>query len=174
MARKTPATLDGHASLPAADEMMIGIAVSEWNRDLNDMILAAAVRTLRAAGCAEYNIRIKYFPGTLELGAGTVFFAEYTDVDAVILIGTSIRNDALWLPDTLQTLLSTAMHVQTQWIMPVIPAIMECDSRMEAAALCQMDHNRGELAARQAVELVRIQLDMEAASPNTNDTQVYN
>lgn len=174
MARKTPATLDGNAALPAADQIRIGIAVSEWNRDLNDLILAAAVRTLRAAGCAEYNIRIKYFPGTLELGAGALFFAEYTDVDAVILIGTTIRNDALWLPDLVKTVLTTAMHVQIQWIMPVIPALLECDSRMEAAALCQMEHNRGELAARQIVELVHIQIDMEAASPNTRDTQVYN
>ena len=37
------------------------------------------------------NIQIKYVPGTFELTLGTQFFAEYTDVDAVIALGCVVR-----------------------------------------------------------------------------------
>ena len=77
--------------LPSAAEMRFGIVVAEWNREVTEALLEGAVRTLRAAGCPDLNIQIKYVPGTFELALGAQFFAEYTDVDAVIALGCVIR-----------------------------------------------------------------------------------
>ena len=73
--------------------MRFGIVVAEWNREVTEALLEGAVRTLRAAGCPDMNIQIKYVPGTFELALGAQFFAEYTDVDAVIALGCVIQGD---------------------------------------------------------------------------------
>ena len=79
--------------LPSAADMRFGIVVAEWNREVTEALLEGAVRTLRAAGCPDMNIQIKYVPGTFELSLGAQFFAEYTDVDAVIALGCVIQGD---------------------------------------------------------------------------------
>ena len=79
--------------LPSAADMRFGIVVAEWNREVTEALLEGAVRTLRAAGCPDLNIQIKYVPGTFELALGAQFFAEYTDVDAVIALGCVIQGD---------------------------------------------------------------------------------
>ena len=73
--------------------MRFGIVVAEWNREVTEALLEGAVRTLRAAGCPDMNIQVKYVPGTFELSLGAQFFAEYTDVDAVIALGCVIQGD---------------------------------------------------------------------------------
>ena len=71
--------------------MRFGIVVAEWNREVTEALLEGAVRTLRAAGCPDMNIQVKYVPGTFELSLGAQFFAEYTDVDAVLPSDASFR-----------------------------------------------------------------------------------
>ena len=70
--------------LPSAADMRFGIVVAEWNREVTEALLEGAVRTLRAAGCPDMNIQIKYVPGTFELSLGAQFFAEYTDVEKTV------------------------------------------------------------------------------------------
>ena len=70
--------------------MRIGIVVSEWNERITGALLEGAVRTLKNAGCDEQNIEVKRVPGTFELSLGAQFFAEYTDVDGVIVLGWGI------------------------------------------------------------------------------------
>ena len=107
------------APLPSAADMKFGIVVAEWNREITEALLEGAVQTLRSAGCSDLNIQIKYVPGTFELTLGTQFFAEYTDVDAVIALG------------------------------------------------CVVQGNKGNEAEAAAIQMVKLQTDMEAASPNT-------
>ena len=76
--------------LPSAADMRIGIVVSEWNEQITGALLEGAVRTLKNAGCDEQNIEVKRVPGTFELSLGAQFFAEYTDVDGVIVLGWGI------------------------------------------------------------------------------------
>ena len=73
--------------LPSAADMKFGIVVSQWNPQITGALLEGAVRTLRAAGCEEQNIIVKEVPGTFELALGAQYFAEYTDVDGVIVLG---------------------------------------------------------------------------------------
>lgn len=49
--------------LPSAADMRFGIVVAEWNREVTEALLEGAVRTLRAAGCPDLNIQIKYVRG---------------------------------------------------------------------------------------------------------------
>lgn len=146
--------------LPAADEMAFGIVVSECNGDITGMMLEEAVRTLREAGCPEMNIQIKYVPEVFDLAMGTQFFAEYTDVDAVLLIGCHLRGEAHSL--LMQGLMQSLVQIQIQWNMPCIWGIVEAEDRSSAYERS----DRGAWAAAEAVRMVHLQIEMEAASPN--------
>lgn len=167
MARKLLSPIDRRSPLPSASEMAFGIVVSEWNRDISEVLLEGAVRILKAAGCPEYNLQIKYVPGTFELMMGAQFFAEYTDVDAVILIGCTICGEAGYTPAVFQNVLQGVVQVQVQWNMPVALGLLDAQDRIQALSYCGGEYgNKGELAAAQAINMVKLQIDMEAASPN--------
>ena len=105
--------------LPSAAEMRFGIVVAEWNREVTEALLEGAVRTLRAAGCPDLNIQIKYVPGTFELALGAQFFAEYTDVDAVIALGCVIQGDTRHFDFICQGVTQGITQLQIQWNMPI-------------------------------------------------------
>ena len=79
--------------VPSAAEMSFGIVVAEWNHAITSALLDGAIATLRAAGCPEEKISVKWVPGTFELAMGAQYFAEYTNVDAVIVLGCVIQGD---------------------------------------------------------------------------------
>lgn len=153
-------TVPHRRKLPAADEMAFGIVVSESNGEITELMLEEAVRTLREAGCPELNIQIKYVPELFDLAMGAQFFAEYTDVDAVLMIGCRIRQESP--VDPLQGLMQSIVQIQIQWNMPCAWGIVEADDR--SAAYERSD--RGAWAAAEAIRMVHLQIEMEAASPN--------
>ncbi|MEG1622737.1 MAG: 6,7-dimethyl-8-ribityllumazine synthase [Alistipes sp.] len=167
MPRSKTSPLNPRTPLPSASEMSFGLVVAEWNRDINEVLLEGAVRTLKAAGCPEYNIQIKYVPGTFELMLGAQFVAEYTDVDAIILLGCTIRDEAGYAATICQGVVQGAVQVQLQWNVPVLLGIIEVDDRTQALSFCGGSAgNQGEFVAAQAINMVKLQVDMEAASPN--------
>ena len=107
-----------NSPLPSAEEMKFGIVVAEWNPEVTEGLLSGAVHTLRSAGCPEHNIQIKYVPGTFELSLGAQFFAEYTDVDAVIVLGCVIQGDTRHFDFVCQGVTQGVMQLQLQWNMP--------------------------------------------------------
>ena len=79
--------------LPSAAEMRFGIVVAEWNREVTEALLEGAVRTLRAAGCPDLNIQIKYVPGTFELALGAQFFNVLIDGHRHRRLLTFVKDD---------------------------------------------------------------------------------
>ncbi len=149
-------------SLPAADEMAFGIVVAEGYGDITGILLEGAVRTLKEAGCLEHNIQIKSVPSLMSLSMATQFFAEYTDVDAVLVLGCHLRGDEN--SPLMPTLAQNILQIQLQWNMPCAWGVVEAEDRSAA-----FEHSdRGIYAAAEAIRLVRLQIDMEAASPNAS------
>ena len=130
-----------NSPLPSAEEMKFGIVVAEWNPEVTEGLLSGAVHTLRSAGCPEHNIQIKYVPGTFELSLGAQFFAEYTDVDAVVVLA---ENDG---SPEYSAMLYGVTKLIISWNMPV--AVGDCT------------------AAADAVDMVNTQNEMEAAAPES-------
>lgn len=153
--------------LPSAADMKFGIVVAEWNREVTEALLEGAVRTLRSAGCPDLNILIKYVPGTFELALGAQFFAEYTDVDAVIAIGCVIQGDTRHFYFICEGATQGITQLQIQWNMPIAFGVLTVNDMQQA-----LDRaggklgNKGDEAAATAIHMVKLQNDMEAASPN--------
>ena len=121
------------APLPSAADMRFGIVVAEWNREVTEALLEGAVRTLRAAGCSDLNIQIKYVPGTFELALGAQFFAEYTDVDAVIVLGCVVQGDTRHFDFICQGVTQGITQLQLQWNMPVAFGVLTVNDKIGRA-----------------------------------------
>lgn len=148
--------------IPAADEMAFGIVVAENYGDISALLLEGAARLLKEAGCLEHNIQIKSVPSLMSLTMATQFFAEYTDVDAVILLGCHLQgdgNNALLSP-----IVQNILQIQMQWNMPCAWGVVDAKGHKDIFELSE----QGAEAAAEAIRMVRMQIDMEAASPNTN------
>ena len=121
-----------NSPLPSAEEMKFGIVVAEWNPEVTEGLLSGAVHTLRSAGCPEHNIQIKYVPGTFELSLGAQFFAEYTDVDAVIVLGCVIQGDTRHFDFVCQGVTQGVMQLQLQWNMPIAFGVLTTNDLQQA------------------------------------------
>jgi len=161
--------LSQFGAVPSADDMRFGIVVSEWNAPVTEALLKAAVQTLRKAGCAEHNILIKYVPGTFELPLGAQFFAEYTDVDAVIALGCVVQGETRHFDFVCSGATQGIMQLQIAWNMPIAFGILTTDTMEQALARAGGEHgNKGDEAAVTAINMVKLQNEMEASAENIN------
>ena len=111
--------------------------------------------------------QIKYVPGTFELALGAQFFAEYTDVDAVIALGCVIQGDTRHFDFICQGVTQGITQLQIQWNMPIAFGVLTVNDMQQALDRCGGRHgNKGDEAAATAVNMVKLQIEMEAASPD--------
>ncbi|HAQ19708.1 MAG TPA: 6,7-dimethyl-8-ribityllumazine synthase [Prolixibacteraceae bacterium] len=80
-------------SVPAATGMKFGIVVAEWNYEITGALARGAIDTLKIHGAKDENIILKHVPGSFELTLGAQYMAEFTDVDAVIVLGCVIQGE---------------------------------------------------------------------------------
>lgn len=91
-------------------DKMFGILCVEDNEFL-DTMLSEVVGDLIAAGCIEQNIKIRNVPLEDDIPMGVLFFAEYTYVDAVIVLSQVLPFDYVK---------KGVIDLETQWNMPVV------------------------------------------------------
>jgi 6,7-dimethyl-8-ribityllumazine synthase len=157
------------APLPPADDMKFGIVVSEWNREVTEALLSGAVRTLRGAGCAEHNILIKYVPGTFELPLGAQFFAQYTDVDAVIALGCVVQGETRHFDYICSGATQGIVQLQIAWNMPIAFGVLTTNDMQQALDRAGGAHgNKGDEAAATVINMVKLQNEMEISAENIN------
>ena len=151
-------------NLPSAVDMKFGIVVAQWNAQVTMALKDGAVRTLLKAGCEQQNISVKYVPGTFELALGAQFFAEYTDVDAVIVLGCVIQGDTRHFDFVCQGVTQGTTELMLSWNMPVAFGVLTTNNLQQA-----LDRaggrlgNKGDEAAATAIQMVAWQREMEAA-----------
>ncbi|MBO5758886.1 MAG: 6,7-dimethyl-8-ribityllumazine synthase, partial [Rikenellaceae bacterium] len=108
---------------------------------------------------------VKYVPGTVELTLGAQFFAEYTDVDAVIVLGCVIQGDTRHFDFVCQSVTQGVTQLMISWNMPIAFGVLTTDNLQQA-----MDRaggklgNKGEEAAATAIQMVALQNEMDLAS----------
>lgn len=154
-------------ALPSASGMKFGIVVSEWNTQVTAALLDGAMRTLVAAGCAESDITVKRVPGTVELTLGAQFFAEYTDVDAVIALGCVVQGETRHFDYVCQSVTQGVTDVMLTWNMPVAFGVLTTDDMQQALDRSGGKYgNKGDEAAVAAIRMAALQLEMEQEDPD--------
>lgn len=159
--------------VPSAESMKFGIVVSEWNYKITGALLQGAVDTLRRAGCAEHNIIVRHVPGAFELPLAAQYFAEYTDVDAVIALGCVVRGGTPHFDYVCQGTTQGITQLMINWNMPIAFGLLTTDDMQQALDRAGGVHgNKGDEAAAAAVKMVQLQRDMEVTADNTKREKV--
>ena len=128
--------------LPSAADMRFGIVVAEWNREVTEALLEGAVRTLRSAGCPDINIQIN-------------------------ALGCVVQGDTRHFDFICQGVTQGITQLQIQWNMPIAFGVLTVNDMQQALDRCGGRlGNKGDEAAAAAIQMVKLQIDMEAASPN--------
>jgi 6,7-dimethyl-8-ribityllumazine synthase len=149
-------------SVPTAEGMKFGIVVAEWNYQVTGALAQGAVDTLKKHGALDENIQVKHVPGTFELPLGGQFFAENSDVDAIILLGCVIQGETRHFDFICQGVTYGATKLNLDYNTPVIFGVLTTDNEQQA-----LDRaggrlgNKGDEAAVTAIKMVALQRDME-------------
>ena len=120
----------------------VGIIVVDSQAQFAHENLSPLSESLRLMGCSEQNILVRHSPSIYNVPLTVQFFAEYTDVDAVIVLAENDQTAEY------NSMLYGVTRLQMLWNMPVLIG--------------------GVSVAADAVEMVRMQNDMEAAAPEYN------
>ena len=161
MATKNLSEYD-HNTVPDGKEMKFGIVVSEWNYEITGSLARGAVDTLKNHGVTEENILVKHVPGSFELTLGGQFFAEYTDVDAIILLGCVIQGETRHFDFICQGVAKGATDLNIKYNLPVIFGLLTTQNQQQA-----IDRsggklgNKGDEAAVTAIKMVALQTSFE-------------
>lgn len=161
--------------VPSASDMKFGIVVSEWNHKITDALRDGAVNRLIASGCHEENIIIRYVPGTFELPLGARFFAEHTDVDAVIALGCVIKGETPHFDYVCMGATQGITQLMLEWDMPVAFGVLTTNDNQQAEDRAGGKHgNKGDEAAATAIKMVKLQREFEVAAAASLDRNNVN
>ena len=137
-------------------EIRLGIIVVRTrHRHILDVAADGYTPRLRG-GCRESNIQMKSVPSDFDIALGVLFFAEYTDVDAVIALGCVIQGDTRHFDFICQGVTQGITQLQIQWNMPIAFGVLTVNDMQQALARCGGRHgNTGDEAAATAINMVK-------------------
>ena len=121
------------------ERLKIGIVIVDEQTEFAQRNLAATIETLKAIGCTEQNILLRHAPRLFGVALTTQIFAEYTDVDAVVVLAENDNSPEY------AAMLYGVTKLQISWNMPVL--IGDC------------------IVASEVADMVAMQNEMEAAAP---------
>jgi 6,7-dimethyl-8-ribityllumazine synthase len=148
--------------IPSARDMIFGIVVSEWNPSITDVLLEGAYNTLVTNGANPSNIIVKHVPGSFELTLGAQFFAEYTEVDAIICLGCVIQGETPHFTYICQGVTTGITQLNLEYNLPIVFGVLTTDNFDQARERAGGKHgNKGEEAAAVAIKMVALQQSME-------------
>ena len=133
------------------------IVVSEWNTEVTFALKKGAVDALIDLGAREEDILIENVPGTFELPLGARFFAENTDVHAVICLGCVIQGETRHFDFICQAAAQGIMQVGLDYAVPVIFGVLTTENQKQAMDRAGGKHgNKGIEAAVTAVKMANL------------------
>ncbi len=144
-------------SVADAKDMKFGIVVAEWNAEITEPLLNGAYQTLIKHGAHEDNIVKKFVPGTFELTLGAQFLAEYTDVDAIIVLGCVIQGETKHFDYICQGVTQGVITLNMKYNKPVIFGVLTTNTLQQAKDRAGGKHgNKGDEAAFSAIQMVAL------------------
>ena len=116
----------------SANQVRIGIVVSEWNDRITDSLLEGAKNCLLEHGVEAENIIVHYVPGSFELPLGAKWMLEKFSVDAVICIGCIIQGETRHFDFIAQAVADGIMKVGLDFSKPMIFSVLTCNTMEQA------------------------------------------
>ena len=148
----------GDAEIPNGSDMKIGIAVAQWNKDITSALFNGAKQTLLKHEVKEDNIISVAVPGTFELTLAAQNLLEYTDVDAVIVLGCVIQGETRHFDFICQSVTQGVTELNIKYNQPVIFGVLTTNNLEQAQERAGGKlGNKGDEAAVTALQMVDMQ-----------------
>ncbi len=156
MATENLSQYDIH-TVPSAKNMRFGIVVAEWNLQITSALAEGAVETLKKHGASEENILVKFVPGSFELPLGAQYFAEMTDVDAVLLLGCVIQGETRHFDYICDGVTQGTVELNIKYTKPFVFGVLTTENEQQAwdRAGGKLG-NKGDEAAVTAIKMVHL------------------
>jgi len=149
-------------SVPSASQMKFGVVVAEWNYEITGALAQGAVDTLKKNGALDENIIVKHVPGTFELTLGAQFLAEFTTVDAIIVLGCVIQGETRHFDFICDGVTQGVTSLNIKYNKPFIFGVLTTDNQQQA-----LDRaggrlgNKGDEAAVTAIKMLALKNDLK-------------
>ena len=144
-------------TVPPANEMKFGLVVAEWNPEVTFALAEGAIETLKKHGALEENILVRYVPGSFELPLGAQYLAEYTDVDAVIVLGCVIQGETRHFDYICEGVTQGIKDLNLKYNKPFIFGVLTTNDQQQALDRAGGKHgNKGDEAAFTAIKMVHL------------------
>jgi 6,7-dimethyl-8-ribityllumazine synthase len=137
--------------------LRVGIAVSEFNNDITDRMLAGALEALDASAVKKNNIQVIRVPGSFELPFACLTFLKKKKYDAVIALGCIIKGETTHDIYIASAVSKGIMDLSLQYGVPVIFGVLTTNNLAQAKARSTGKANKGIEAALTAVSMALCQ-----------------
>lgn len=145
-------------AIPSAKPFKFGIVFSEWNSEITMALKTGAEKTLLDNGALPENISVKQVPGSFELTLGAQYFAEFTNVDAIICLGCVIQGETRHFDFICDAVAKGITDLNIKYNKPVIFGVLTPDNQQQALDRAGGKHgNKGDEAAVTAIKMLALQ-----------------
>ncbi len=132
----------------------VGIAVSRFNAEITERLLAGALDALRGAGVADDDVAVAHVPGAFELPLACDALARRGGFHALVALGAVIRGETDHYDYVCEAAEQGLVAVSLQHTLPVLFGVLTCDTDEQALARSGGAHgNKGADVALDALRM---------------------
>lgn len=153
----------GDAAAPDREEpeldgsgLRVAVVCGRFNDRITTRLLAGALPELKRLGLADDDVSVTWVPGAFEIPVAAKAWAASGKVDAVITLGAVIRGETGHYDFVAGECARGIQDVQLATGIPVIFGVLTTDTLDQALARSGDEENKGEEAARTAIEMVAV------------------
>jgi 6,7-dimethyl-8-ribityllumazine synthase len=140
--------------IPDGSAVKVGIAVSEWNREITTALLEGTLNTLQKHGVTRENIRVHTVPGSFELIYGARMVAEQFSPHVVICLGCVIQGETPHFDYICQGVTWGIAELNLEYDIPFIFGVLTTKNLQQAKDRAGGKHgNKGDEAAVTALKM---------------------
>lgn len=143
--------------IPKAEDLRIGLVVSEWNTEITEGLYRGAHKALVDCGVKEENILRWDVPGSFELTFGCKKMILEKKPDAIVAIGSVIRGETMHFDFVCSATAQGIKDLNLQFDTPVIFCVLTDDTLQQAQDRSGGKHgNKGTEAAIAAIKMTAL------------------
>ncbi len=148
-------------NIPSAEDMIFGIVVAEWNKDITHALYEGAYNTLIKHGADPEKIHTIQVPGSYELPIGAKLLIKTKKADAVISLGCVIKGETTHNEYINRSVASALMQLSLATNVPCIFGLLTPNDEQQAKDRAGGKHgNKGVEAAVTAIRMVALDKEM--------------
>ena len=133
--------------------MKIAIAVSRFNEEVTSKLLNSCLKTLRAEGMTDAQLRVVDVPGGFELPWTVNELARSGKYTCVVALGCVLKGSTPQNEHISRSLVHQLHHISVATRVPVVMGVLTPDTWKQAVARTKGSLDRGKEAALAALEM---------------------